>query len=218
MAHGAEPSTPQLYLISPEVTEVEAFLPQLEEALSVGPVGAFQLRLKHASDADILRIAAPLMAMCHRYNTMFILNDRPDLAAQLGADGVHLGEEAERYEEARRLLGEAAVIGISCYGSLDRAVEFAEKGASYVAFGAFYPTTTKEPKARPEPEILSWWVRNSVIPCVAIGGIDANNCTPLLQAGADFIAVVRSAWQGTGTVSENIRSLLKSIEAAKELP
>ena len=202
----------QLYIISPESIEIDDFAKRLENAFNGGDVAVFQLRLKNIDDKFIVKACEALIPICHKNNVQFILNDRPDLAAQVGADGVHIGEDEDgTCEKARKTIGSDKVVGVSCYGSVDRAMDMAEKGADYVAFGAFYPTTTKEPKARPEPEILEWWVRNSVIPCVAIGGINAENCKPLVDAGADFIAVVSAIWGYKGGAGKAVGELLSKI-------
>lgn len=192
----------RLYLISPPAIDLPAFTARLEDALSGGDVASFQLRLKDASDEQVMEAARALIPICHAHNCAFILNDRPDLAAQLGADGVHLGQEdLERWsiEKARQTLGEEAIIGISCHASKHMAMEAGEAGADYVAFGAFYPTTSKPMEkllqyGTPTPEILRWWSMDTVLPCVAIGGITPANCAPLIQAGADFIAVISYVW------------------------
>ena len=124
----------------------------------------------------------------------FIVNDRPDLANKLGADGVHVGQEDASYADARALLGPERIVGVTCHNSRHLAIEAAEAGADYVAFGAFYPTATKEPKTRAEPEILEWWSEMMVVPCVAIGGITVENAPPLIEAGADFLAVAAGVW------------------------
>lgn len=185
----------QLYLISPPALELADFLPKLEAALETGYVPVFQLRLKDSDDADILRIGKEVKTVCHRHDTAFILNDRPDLAATLEADGVHLGKDDGNIREARRILGDGPVIGASCYDSKHRAMLAGEAGADYVAFGAFYPTTTKIAEGHPEPDILRWWQDVMELPCVAIGGINAANAAPLVKAGADFLAVVSAVWQ-----------------------
>ena len=153
-----------------------------------------QLRLKSDSDDDILRAAEKLMPITQRAGVAFIVNDRPDLAKKLDADGVHIGQEDASYAEARALLGPDKIVGVTCHASRHLAMEAAEAGADYVAFGAFYPTTTKEPKARAEPEILTWWQEIMQIPCVAIGGITVENGGPLVEAGADFLAVSSGVW------------------------
>ncbi len=202
----------QLYLISPESFDIKEFKDNVLQAFEGGQIGAFQLRMKKSSDDDIKRAAEIIMPICKNNGTQFILNDRPDLAAALGADGVHIGEEQDgTYESARKIIGKDKVVGISCYGSIDRAIDFSEKGADYVAFGAFYPTTTKTPKARPSKEILEWWSRNSVIPCVAIGGINAENCSPLVASGADFIAVVSAIWTHAKGPKKAVKELLDAI-------
>ncbi|MEN8197582.1 MAG: thiamine phosphate synthase, partial [Pseudomonadota bacterium] len=132
--------------------------------------------------------------ICHEHDVAFLVNDRPDLAAQCGADGVHVGQQDTGYEEARRIMGPDAIVGVTCHDSRDLALRAAEAGADYVAFGAFFPTATKERKFAPEPDLLQWWHDITVVPSVAIGGIKIENCGTLVEAGADFIAVVTGVW------------------------
>lgn len=192
-----------LYLISPPaIGAADTFALKLREAFSGGKIASFQLRLKDASDDEIIAACRVLMPICHANHCAFILNDRPDLAAQIGADGVHLGQEDLAdwpIEKARKTIGDEAIIGISAHASRHLAMEAGEQGADYVAFGAFYPTTTKpmeklEKWGTPTPDILAWWSEYTVLPCVAIGGITPANAAPLVDAGADFIAVVTAVW------------------------
>lgn len=184
----------RLYLISPPELEPQAFLPELAEALAGGDVAAFQLRLKQASDAEILRTAEALLGPVQAAGCAFILNDRPDLAAALGADGVHVGQQDAPYAEARRLLGPERIVGVTCHNSRHLAMQAGEAGADYVAFGAFHPTVTKDAPTRAEPELLSWWQELFEIPCVAIGGIQVAHAAALAAAGADFLAVSSGVW------------------------
>lgn len=188
----------QLYVVSPPAIELPRFVDSLKAALDGGPVAAFQLRLKDVPDADILRACEALLPVCRAADVAFILNDRADLAKAAGADGVHLGQGDGSIAEARALLGKDAQIGRTCHDSRHLAMEAGEQGADYVAFGAFYDTTTKPSHYRPAPEILSWWITISQLPCVAIGGIFPDNAAPLVEAGADFIAVVRAVWNNEG--------------------
>jgi len=183
----------QLYLVSPAAIDV-GFADRLKAALDGGPVAAFQLRLKDASDDEVLRAAEALMPVCASSEVAFILNDRMDLAKACGADGVHLGQGDGDAREARALLGPQAQIGVTCHDSRHLAMEAGEAGADYVAFGAFFPTSTKETSHRPDPSILSWWTRIFELPCVAIGGIAPDNARPLVEAGADFLAVSSAVW------------------------
>ena len=185
----------QLYVVSPPAITIPAFTESLKAALDGGPVAAFQLRLKEVPDADILRACEALLPVCNAYDVAFLLNDRADLAKQAGADGVHLGQSDGSIAEARALLGRDAQIGRTCHDSRHLAMEAGEEGADYVAFGAFYDTTTKPSHYRPTPDMLSWWTVLSQLPCVAIGGIFPDNAAPLVAAGADFIAVVRAVWE-----------------------
>ena len=185
----------QLYLISP--LEVGGTFPQrLETALDAGPVAAFQFRVKDVEQHEAARLAQPLQEICAAHDVAFIVNDSIALARRLGADGVHLGQQDGGVQEARELLGREAQIGVTCHASRHLAMEAGEAGADYVAFGSFYPSQTKASEHRPEPEVLDWWSRLFEIPCVAIGGITPVNCRPLVEAGADFLAVSGAVWSG----------------------
>ena len=183
----------QLYLISPPVFATD-FAETLAAALDAGPIAAFQLRLKGLPDAEVLRWAAVLQPICAAHDVAFLVNDRADLAKACGADGVHLGQGDGSVAEARALLGTTAQIGVTCHASRHLAMEAAEAGADYVAFGAFHDTTTKPSEHRPDASILAWWTTISQLPCVAIGGITPANAAPLVAAGADFIAVSNAVW------------------------
>jgi thiamine-phosphate pyrophosphorylase len=183
----------KLYLISPQ--EVGgAFPDRLRAALEPGLAAAFQLRVKDVDGHELARLAQPLQRICADADVAFIVNDSMTLAKRLGADGVHLGQSDGDVREARALLGPSAQIGKTCHDSRHLAMEAGEAGADYVAFGAFYPTTTKPSDYRPDPSILTWWSTLFEIPCVAIGGITADNASPLIQAGADFVAVCQAVW------------------------
>ena len=182
-----------LYLISPQ--EVGgAFPDRLKAALEPAIAAAFQLRVKDVDEHELARLAEPLQRICADAEVAFIVNDSMNLAKRIGADGLHLGQSDGDVREARALLGPSAQIGKTCHDSRHLAMEAGEAGADYVAFGAFYPTTTKPSDYRPEPSILSWWSAVFEIPCVAIGGITADNAKPLIEAGADFLAVCQAVW------------------------
>lgn len=183
----------QLYLISPPEID-DSFVDRLADALDGGPVAAFQLRLKGVDEQEIARMAEPLQRLCAERDVAFIINDSIELAKQLNADGVHLGQGDGDPREARRVLGPTAQIGVTCHDSRHLAMEAGEAGADYVAFGAFYPTTTKETHHRPDPSILGWWTTVFELPCVAIGGVTAENAAPLVAAGVDFLAVSGAVW------------------------
>jgi thiamine-phosphate pyrophosphorylase len=183
----------KLYLISPQ--EVDALFPdRLKAAVEPGIAAAFQLRVKDVEEHELARLAEPLQRICADAEVAFIVNDSMALAKRLGADGVHLGQSDGDIRDARALLGPAAQIGKTCHDSRHLAMDAGEAGADYVAFGAFYPTTTKPSNYRPEPSILSWWSTLFEIPCVAIGGITPANAGPLVKGGADFIAVCQAVW------------------------
>jgi thiamine-phosphate pyrophosphorylase len=184
----------QLYLISPQDVG-GAFPDRLRAALEPGVAAAFQLRVKDIAEDELARLAVPLQSICADADVAFIVNDSMALAKRLGADGVHLGQSDGDIREARAVLGPAAQIGRTCHDSRHLAMQAGEDGADYVAFGAFYPTTTKPSNYRPKLPILSWWAALFEIPCVAIGGITPDNAEPLVTAGADFIAVCQGVWR-----------------------
>jgi thiamine-phosphate pyrophosphorylase len=185
----------RLYLISPErIDHPSIFADELRAALDGGDVAAFQLRLKDVDDAAIVRAADTLRPVCQQRDVAFILNDRPDLAARLDCDGVHVGQDDMPYAEARRLVGPDRQVGVTCKASRHLAMEAAEAGADYVAFGAFFSSTTKAVTTPASLEILEWWSGLMEVPCVAIGGITVDNCRPVIAAGADFLAVAGGVW------------------------
>ncbi|MDR3528853.1 MAG: thiamine phosphate synthase [Rhizomicrobium sp.] len=184
----------RLYLITPPKLEPVAFGEVLKATLDAGDVACLQLRLKDVPEEEIARAIEVLMPIAQKRDVAFILNDRPDLAKRLGCDGVHIGQEDMPYAEARALLGPERIIGVTCHDSRHLALEAGEAGADYVAFGAFFPSTTKEPKALCDIETLQWWGELMVIPCVAIGGITIENAPALVAAGADFLAVSAGIW------------------------
>ena len=184
----------RLYLISPPTFDLDEFSGQLSLALKSGDVACLQLRLKGSSDRTIRTASSQLIPICKDHGVAFLINDRPDLAADVGADGVHVGADDASYAEARRLVGQDAIVGVSCYNSRHLAMVAGENGADYVAFGSFFPTTTKQPKVQTKPEHLTWWHTNTTVPCVAIGGISVENCGVLVRAGADFLAAISGVW------------------------
>jgi len=183
----------RLYLISPPRLAPDAFADVLKDALQGGDVASFQLRLKDVGDDEIRRASDILRPIAQAHGTAFLLNDRPDLAAELGCDGVHVGQEDTPYAEARRLLPKG-IVGVTAHDSRHLAMEAAEAGADYVAFGAFFPTATKQPKASADIGLLRWWAEMMVVPVVAIGGITVANAPALIEAGADFLAVAGGVW------------------------
>jgi len=199
----------KLYLVSPQ--DVGGPFPdRLKAALEPGIATAFQLRVKDIDEHQLARLAEPLQRICADADVAFIVNDSMALAKRLGADGVHLGQSDGDVRDARALLGPAAQIGKTCHDSRHLAMEAGEAGADYVAFGAFYPTTTKPSDYRPETSILTWWSTLFEIPCVAIGGITPSNARPLVDAGADFLAVCQAVW-GKDDAGAAVRAFAKVL-------
>lgn len=184
----------RLYLITPPRLD-DGFAGVLAAALDAGDVACLQLRLKEADDDTILRAVDQLRPLAQERGVAFILNDRPDLAAQSGCDGVHIGQDDMPYAEARGLVGRDAIVGVTCHDSRHLAMEAADAGADYVGFGAFFPSATKDPAVvGADPDLLRWWSEIMTVPCVAIGGITVANGGPLVAAGADFLAVCGGIW------------------------
>jgi thiamine-phosphate pyrophosphorylase len=192
---GASPPDCRLYLITPPtIDDLAVFGRALAEALEGGDVGALQLRLKGAGEDAIEAAVRAIQPLLRPHGVPLILNDRPDLAARFGCDGVHVGQEDASCAEARRAVGPDRIVGVTCHDSRHLAMDASEAGADYVAFGAFFPTTTKDAKTRADIEILEIWQEVMVTPCVAIGGVTPINCRPLIAAGADFIAASSAVW------------------------
>jgi thiamine-phosphate pyrophosphorylase len=212
----------RLYLISPpEVPDIAAFAHDLDLALDGGDVACLQIRLKSrdgvpAPDSHILALGRHIVPRAQDRGVAVLVNDRPDLAVELGADGVHVGQGDTPYAQARKLVGPNAIVGVTCHASRHLAMEAGEAGADYVAFGAFYPTETKDPSAKAELDLLSWWQEAVETPCVAIGGVTVENARPLVEAGADFLAVSAGVWKREGGPAGAVRafnSLFAELES-----
>ncbi len=206
-------SSCRLYLITPPVLP-DRFEDILAAALDAGDVAALQLRLKDVPDSVLQGTIERLRPVVQSRDVAFLLNDRPDLAVKHGCDGAHVGQDDMKAPAARKILGDLT-LGVTCHGSRHLAMQAGEDGADYVAFGAFYPTMTKTPPAMADIETLRWWADVMEIPCVAIGGITPENCAPLVQAGADFLAVVGAVWGHKEGAAEGVRAMLKAMSAAK---
>lgn len=214
------PSTParppcRLYLITPAVIpDLAAFARTLDSALGAGDVAAVQVRLKAVGDDAVMATVAALKPVVQAAGAALILNDRPDLASRSGCDGVHVGQSDASVAEARRIMGAQAMIGATCHDSRHLAMEAAEAGADYVAFGAFFPTNTKETVHRPDPSILAVWQETMETPCVAIGGITAATAGDLARAGADFVAVSAAVWDHPEGSAAGVRALNQALVTA----
>lgn len=205
----------RLYLITPPgIDDLPAFADALRQAFAGGDVACLQLRLKDVPDETVLAAAAALGPICREADVAFLINDRADLAATAGADGVHLGQGDGAMADARQILGHSRDIGITCHNSRHLAFEAGEAGADYVAFGAFFPTATKKTEHVATPDLLETWCEVAEIPCVAIGGITPENCGPLVAAGADFLAVSSAVWQHPAGPKAAVEAFTEAIEEA----
>lgn len=184
----------RLYIITDEkLLSRKDFLNKVSEAAAAG-AGLIQLREKTSRLRDRAELARKMVSAAHARGVRVVINDDPWLAAAIGADGVHLGQDDAPVEAARALLGPGAVIGVSCYGDIDRAVVMERKGASYVSFGACFPSPTKPKEALTPLSVFRKAKGRISIPLVAIGGIDARNAALVMAAGADMISVVSSVF------------------------
>jgi thiamine-phosphate pyrophosphorylase len=212
----------RLYLITPpRLDDLAAFGHALAQALDAGDVAALQIRLKDVSDDIVGAAVDALSPIAQARGVAVILNDRPDLAARLGCDGVHVGQSDASYAEARKLMGKDKMVGVTCHDSRHLAMEAAEAGADYVAFGAFFPTETKEAPTQADPELLTIWQETMQVPCVAIGGITAENAAGLAKAGADFLAVSAGVWahpQGPAAAVKALNAAIATGVSARALP
>ncbi len=204
----------RLYLITPAVFDPAAFRDDLSAALDAGDVAAVQLRLKDAPDDVWRRAIDALRPVAQARDVAFLLNDRAELVASSGCDGVHVGQEDTPAPAARQLIGPERTLGVTCHASRDLAMQAGDDGADYVAFGAFFPSGSKDTTHRADPDILAWWSELMELPCCAIGGITAENCGALVRAGADFLAVIGAVWQHPDGPADGVRALDRAIRAA----
>ena len=203
----------RLYLVTPPAIDLAVFPDMLAAALDAGDVAAVQLRLKDVDDDALKRAIDALCPVVQSRGAAMLLNDRPDLAVAHGCDGAHVGQTDTPAPIARKILGRLTM-GVTCHDSRDLAMEAGENGADYVAFGAFFPTATKETTTRTDPEVLAWWSELMELPCVAIGGITAANCAPLVTAGANFLAVVGAVWAHPEGPAAGVRAMNAALAAA----
>jgi thiamine-phosphate pyrophosphorylase len=215
-ANSDRPESCRVYLITPPKLDPVPFADLLAAALDADDVAAVQLRLKDLDDDGWRRAIDRLRPVCQSRNVAFLLNDRADLVRETGCDGAHVGQDDMPAREARRLMGPDLMLGVTCKGSRDLAMQAGEDGADYVAFGAFYPSTTKQVTALLDPAILQWWSAMMELPSCAIGGITAENCAPLVRAGTDFLAVVGCVWNHSDGPAAGVKALNAAIREAGE--
>ena len=203
----------KLYLLTPAKIEPVSFAETLKRTIDAAPeiIGAVQLRLKDVEDDDFMRAAEALVPVCHSFDLPLIINDRPEIALDSGADGVHIGQDDISYDRCYQMLGDDAIIGVTCHASRDLAIEAGDKGADYVAFGAFFPSKSKEVKHHADADLLEFWSNMTVVPCVAIGGITAENCAPLVENGANYLAVIGSVWDHKDDPEAGVRAFIEQL-------
>lgn len=206
----------RLYIITPERLDLATFPDALAQALDAGDVAAVQLRLKTTDDGAWKRAADALLPVCRQRGVTFLLNDRADLVAAAGCDGAHVGQEDMPARDARHAMGPGRVLGVTCKASLELAQHAVEDGADYVAFGAFFPSTSKQVTRLADPDVLRRWAAESGSPSCAIGGITAANLVPLVRAGANLLAIIGGVWGHSGGPAEGVRAINAAIRAAEQ--
>lgn len=199
-----------IYVLSDALlTPTETILSQIERVLKAG-VSVIQFREKYASDDEIEFTCKALKALCTQYNALFIIDDRALLAKKVDADGLHVGEDDISYEEARAIMGEDKIIGISCYGNIERALKYEALGADYVAFGSFFPSPTK-PHSKVVPlEVLVEAKKVLRVPICAIGGINEENIGEIAKSGIEMYSVISAVYK-EGNIEKNIEMLQRKI-------
>lgn len=215
MRNGEQPLT-RIYLITPPEFELAALAKALPPVLDNADIACVQLRIKDKTNDDWERAIETLMPICWQRDIAFILNDRVDLTKRFSADGVHIGKEDMTYTMARSILGKDKIIGVSCYASKDSAMDAAEEGADYVAFGSAFPSSTKENAPLVPLSVFEDWVMAVKTPCVAIGGITAQNCAPLVKAGVEFVAVIGQVWNHKDGAAAGAKELQLVIDQHKK--
>jgi thiamine-phosphate pyrophosphorylase len=206
----------RLYIITPERFDLDTFPDALARALDAGDVAAVQLRLKD-SDDDVWKHAIDaLRPVTQSRGVAFLLNDRADLVGAAGCDGAHVGQEDMPAREARRLMAAGLTLGVTCKSSRDLAQRAVDDGADYVAFGAFFPSSSKPVTTLADPAILRWWSQRMTVPSCAIGGITAANLAPLVRAGANFLAIIGGVWSHADGPAAGVRAINAAIKAAAD--
>ena len=182
-----------LYLVTPDWDDTEALIKATEMALTVG-VGLLQYRHKTASGELRLEQASALLTLCRQHNVPFIVNDHIDLCLKLDADGIHVGGTDASVAVVRTLIGKEKILGASCYGDFSLAEQAQIAGASYVAFGGFYPSRVKKYEVSTPASIVSKAKSELTVPVCVIGGMTPENAKPLVKEGADMVAAISSVY------------------------
>lgn len=186
-----------LYLVTPNWDDTDRLLDLSGQALAAGRNGIAMLQYRHKEAGPALRLAqaTALLALCRRHGVPFIVNDFVELCEQIDADGVHLGGTDAEVAQVRARLGTGKIIGASCYGDMPRALDAQAAGASYVAFGGFYPSRVKKYAVTTKLEILDQAREAIAVPTVVIGGMTPENAAPLVDKGASMVAAISSVYQ-----------------------
>ena len=183
-----------IYLISPQKIRGLKFYKELNKVLKTNKVKYFQLRLKKMSTSNLLKISKKVKKIVKRNNVKFIINDKPLVAKMVGANGCHIGQKDMDFINARKILGNNKIIGVTCHNSKKLALKAKKHGANYVAFGSFFKSSTKKTTYKANLAILRWAKKKISMPTVAIGGINNSNYKKILSNKADFVACSNYVW------------------------
>jgi len=183
-----------IYLISPKKINEKNFYKKLNNVLKTNKVKYFQLRLKKIPTLSLIKISKKIKKIVRKNNVKFLINDKPFVAKMVGADGCHIGQKDTNLITARKILGKNKIIGVTCHNSKKLAIEAKKNGANYIAFGAFFKSSTKKTAFKANMEILRWAKKKINMPTVAIGGINSSNYNKILSNRADYIACSNYIW------------------------
>ena len=184
-----------IYLISPQKIRGTKFFKDLDNVLKNNKIKYFQLRLKKISTLNLLKISKKIKKITKKNRVKLLINDNPILAKKINADGCHIGQKDMDFISCRKILGKNKIIGITCHNSKKLALQAKKYGANYVAFGAFFKSSTKKTALKANLEILRWARKKINMPVVAIGGINNSNYKKVLSNGANFIACSNYVWK-----------------------
>jgi thiamine-phosphate pyrophosphorylase len=183
-----------IYLISPQNISNSKFYTDLNKILKTKKIKYFQLRLKKKSNSVLIKIAKKIIKITHKNKVKLLINDKPIIAKMVNADGCHIGQKDMSFIRSRKILGEKKIIGITCHNSKKLALNAKKIGVNYIAFGAFFKSSTKKTKYKANLTLLRWARKKINIPIVAIGGINSSNYKKILSNGANFIACSNYVW------------------------
>lgn len=200
-----------IYAITDEqLTPNETVVSQVQRALEHG-ASIIQFRDKNSSDAEVEDICKKLQTLCTQFDATFIIDDRAKLVKKIDADGLHIGKDDISLPEAREIVGDECIIGVSCYGSLHKAKKAQDEGADYVAFGSVFASPTKPHSKVIDLEVISQAKKELKVPVCVIGGIFSENIAKLIPHNPDMISMVSGVF-GSDAIEENLSNIKQTLQ------